>query len=104
LLEVKNCSPVNILLALLVIGHRLCVKLTTETLGLVRTSLDLFWPPWRIVLACNNFSKNWMIIFLICFKFGLVQYNCVLILIIVYIFVTDRQQQQVIVPGRMNRV
>lgn len=92
LLEFKNCSPVNIVLALLVTGHRLFVKLTTETLGLVRTSLDLFWPAWRIVLACNCLSNNWVIIFLICFKFGLAQHNCVLILTIVYIFMTDRQQ------------
>lgn len=88
LLEVKNCSPVNIALALIVTGHRLCFKLTTETLGLVRTSLDLMWPAWRIVLPCNRLSNNWVIIFLICFKFGLAQNNWFLILLIIYIFVT----------------
>lgn len=91
MLEIENCSPVNIALASFVTGHRLCVKL--RVLG---THQDLsgliFLACLENVLACSSLSNNWVIIFRICFKVGLAQHNCFLVLIMVCIVVTDRQQ------------
>lgn len=80
------------ILELFVTNHKLFVKPRTETLGLIRTSLDLFWPVWRIILTCNILSNSWVTIFLICLEFCLAQNNCFFSLIIVYIFVSNRQK------------